>query len=117
MGAIPPNFGSGGSGLTPNDSGGKPWLAQILEALGVPSSLTGVAVAANTATLTASGPVSAVQATTGTVTGGKTIIVTGTPAAGEVLVTYDADGIPTLTFAAGDGVTEAAVIQSQFPAF
>ena len=44
-----------------------------------------------------------------------TIITTGVVGAGEVLVTYDAEGlgIPTLAFNAGDGVTECDIVMNQ----
>lgn len=108
---IPDDFGSGGSHLVPNASA-EPSLRDVLRSMQSPTSTTGVAVAVNTATLTGRGLVVAVQATTADSTGPKAIIVDGTPAAGQVRVDYDADGIPTLTFAAADAVTEAAVVQT-----
>lgn len=115
MAEIPSNFGEGGAGLVPNGSR-EPSLNLILREMaadlqGVPTSRTGIAVAADTATLATPGLVQDVQATAGTTTGPMTKIVTGTPATGQVAVSYDADGIPTLTFAAADAVTECAVNQ------
>ena len=49
------------------------------------------------------------RAALGVFPGPKQQIEQGTPASGEVLVGYDADGVATLTFAAGDGITEASV--------
>lgn len=115
MAEIPQNFGEGGAGLVPNGSR-VPSLNAILRDMatdlqGVPTSRTGIAVAANTATLSTPGLVQDVQATTAGTAGPKTKIVTGAPAAGQVAVSYDAAGIPTLTFAAADAVTECAVNQ------
>jgi hypothetical protein len=116
-------FGSGGSGLTPNKSAGTPDLRSILAALIKAAGLdqtatpdttwwtTGVAVAGDTATLATAGRVLAVDATTATAAGGKTLQLQGTPAAGTVQVTYDSAGIPTLTFNGTDAVTVAAVMQ------
>lgn len=113
---ISPNFGSGGSGLTPNGSSDLPSLAQLLRAIAdsmsaVGAVQTGVAVAAHTATLTEPGLIQAVQATAATSAGPKAIILSGAPNAGQVLVEYT-DGIPTLTFNASDAVTEAAIQQA-----
>jgi hypothetical protein len=113
MTLIDEDFGSGGGGITPFGSSRKPWLAQVLEALAVPTAVTDVAVAADTVTLPNGGVVQAVQATTATTTGPKTIIVSGTPATTQVRVDYDANGIPTLTFAAADVVTVIDIHQSQ----
>lgn len=55
------------------------------------------------------GHVLAVHATTGGSTGAKTIILTGVPAAGSVLLEDAGNGQPRLTFAAGDGVTACRV--------
>ena len=62
------------------------------------------------------GEVLAVNAlVSGTTPTDMTIVASGVPAAGEVLVEYDADGlgIPTLTFAAADAVTECDVVMNQ----
>lgn len=71
---------------------------------------TGITVASDTATLGQAGVVTYVEATTATSAGVKAIQSSGTPAAGHVTVTYTA-GVPTLTFAAADGVTVAKVMQ------
>ena len=70
---------------------------------------TGVTVTSHTATLATDGYVVYVEATTGTTTGTFTIIRSGTPSTTECTVTYSS-GTPTITFAAGDAVTEAAVL-------
>jgi hypothetical protein len=77
----------------------------------VPAVTTGQAVTANAATLTKPGPIIAVQATTGTVTGACTIACSGAPLTKQCTVTYDASGIPTLTFLAGDAVTACSYVQ------
>lgn len=114
------NHFSGGAGVTPNRTTRYPDLRTLLAALvgasgagAAPGSwwATSIAVAANTVTLPSAGRVTAVDATTATAAGGKTLQVSATPAAGAVQVTYDADGIPTLTFNAADAVTECAVQQ------
>lgn len=115
MAEIPSNFGEGGAGLVPSASR-VPSLATILREMaddlqGVPTSRTGIAVSSNTATLATPGVVQDVQSTTGTTTGPMTKIVTGTPTTGQVAVSYDSAGLPTLTFAAADAVTECAVNQ------
>lgn len=113
-------FGSGGSGLSPNGSAGKPDLRQILASLiayvggvGAPTAwwATGVAVAGHTVTLATAGRVTAVDATTADAAGGKVLQQAASPAAGTVRVQYDAAGIPTLTFNATDNVTACAVQQ------
>lgn len=114
-------FGSGGRGLSPNDSSGKPTLRDILAALinmvggvGAPDSTwwtTGIAVSSNTVTLSTAGRVLAVDATTASAVGPKAIQQQATPAAGNVQVVYDSAGIPTLNFQATDAVTECAVQQ------
>lgn len=77
---------------------------------------TGVAVAANSVTAALPGPVLNVQATAATSTGPKTIIVTGAPGTGQVLVESDPQtGRDTLTFAAGDAVTVCAYRQQAMP--
>jgi hypothetical protein len=61
------------------------------------------------------GTVLAVPATTGGAPGAKTI-VTGAPAAGQVQVVYDANGIPTLNFNAADAITSCNIVMNQVPA-
>ena len=78
--------------------------------------VTGAVVTADTHTAELPGPVLNVQATAGSSTGAKTIIVTGTPAAGSVRIDTDlADGRDTLVFAAGDAVTACAYRQQGMP--
>lgn len=84
--------------------------------LRAPVLLTAVAVAAHTATLATAGAITAVRASAGGATGGKRLIPDGTPAAGEVRVTYDVDLLPTLLFAAADAVTQCSLTQMQIPA-
>lgn len=81
----------------------------------IPSTEGGIAVASNTVTLSTPGAVVAVSASLAASTGAK--VISPAPAqAGEVRVAYDADGIPTLTFAGADAVTECAVHQMRIPA-
>ena len=107
---IPSDLGSGGAYLA-NGGAGQPTLASILRLLAIqtPETVTGIAVTTNAATLSDAGQVLNVQSTTGSTTGPMTPIVTGAPTTGQVLVEYDTDGVATLTFAAADAVTEAAV--------
>lgn len=77
----------------------------------VPTLVTGQAVSSNAATLPSAGYVQQVQATAGTTVGVKTIILSGTPATGQVAVTYSAGGVPTLTFATADAVTACEYVQ------
>lgn len=112
MTGIPSNFGAGGRGLQPGH--GTPSLAAILRGLasdvnGEPTVLTGLAVAANTVTLSNPGRVLAVEATAGGSAGIKQRKLSGAPAAGEYSVAYSAAGVATITFAAADAVTATAV--------
>lgn len=86
---------------------------QILVTSGnpLPALTSGQAVASNTCTLTKPGYILQVQATAGTSTGIKTIILSGAPAAGQVAVTYNASGIPTFTFNATDAITTCQYVQ------
>ena len=78
--------------------------------------VTGAAVSGNAHKAALPGPVLHVQATTATSAGAKTVIVTGTPGAGEVRIDTDlADGRDTLTFAAADVVTVCAYRQQGMP--
>lgn len=77
----------------------------------VPTTITGIGVTGNTVQLDTLGAIVAVTVTAGG-TGGKVIIPAGVPAANEVLVEYDGDGLPTLTFVSA---TECAVHQMQIP--
>lgn len=76
----------------------------------------GAAVVADVVTLPAPGAVIAVVGDAGGSVGAKVIRPTGTPAAGEVQIEYDANDIPTLTFAAADAITSTTVHQLQVPA-
>jgi hypothetical protein len=75
-----------------------------------PVLVTGQTVTANVATLTAVGPIVAVQATAGSVTGANTIALSGTPATHQVVVTYSS-GVPTLTFLGSDSVSACEYVQ------
>lgn len=78
--------------------------------------VTGATVTTNTHTAVLPGPVMNVQATAGSFTGPTTIIVTGSPGTGQVLITTDLDdGRDTLTFATGDAVTACAYRQQAMP--
>jgi hypothetical protein len=58
----------------------------------------------------AAGVVLSVHATVGGSAGPKAKVLTGVPAAGQVLITYNATtGQPTLTFAAADAITACRV--------
>lgn len=111
MADIPTNFGSGGSGLTPNDSAGSPSLKTILDALNSDAAwTTGITVSSHAATLATAGFVIAVEATTATSAGAKQMQYSASPAAGYVRVEYSDAGVATLTFNATDAVTECAVV-------
>jgi len=78
--------------------------------------VTGAVVAGDAHKAALPGPVLHVQATAGTSTGPKIVIVTGTPGAGQVRIDTDlGDGRDTLTFAAGDAVTTCAYRQQAMP--
>ncbi len=74
-----------------------------------PAWTTAAAVTDDVLALTAAGLILAVDVTAGDTTGPMTILSTGTPATGQVLVEYAA-GVPTLTFAADDAVTETSYL-------
>lgn len=74
-----------------------------------------VEVAANTVTV-GPGAVLAVQVTVGVASGPKAIIMVGPVFTGQVLVEPQVDGTQSLTFNAGDAVTEAAVYLLACPA-
>lgn len=71
---------------------------------------TGIAVSGGSVTLAERGPVLAVEATDGASIGPKPQAVIAAQS-GFCLVTYDATGLPTITFDAADAVTECAVAQ------
>lgn len=81
----------------------------------IPRTQTGIAVAANSATLTRRGLVTAVQVTAGGTTGLFRRRITGALASEQYSVAYDADGFPTISFAAADGVTTIAIEQLSPP--
>jgi len=121
MATIKSDFGAGGVGLQPGH--GSPDLATALRdvaddigdlAGAATDWVTGVAVAANVATLSRAGAPISVEATAGGSAGAKTI-VNSAPGAGEVQVAFT-DGVATLTFAGADAVTECAVLLSPAPA-
>lgn len=116
MPGVPENFGEGHANLTPDGSQGEPTLAGVLRALNGEGAnpigwQAGIAVTANVATLGKAGYVFAIEATAATSPGPKSQIQSGSPAAGQVDVQYDADGVPTLTFNGADAVTECAATQ------
>jgi len=123
MATITTEFGSGGANLTPQDSAGQPSLATVLRGIAddlvgigtIPVWTTAIAVAGNTVTLPSAGWVIAVDGDTGGTAGGKKI-VNAVALTGEVQVVYDAAGIPTLNFLAGDAITQCAVCQIPFVA-
>ena len=111
MAGIPPNFGSGGSGLTPGGASASPSLLDILNGLNsVPAWETAITVDTHVAVMTTAGFVVAVEGTAGSATGGKGQVQNGTAAAGYVDVAYDAAGIATLTFNTADASTACAVV-------
>ncbi len=78
--------------------------------------VTGATVTASSHEAALPGPVLNVQATTASSTGPKTVVVTGTPSAGQVRIdTGAADGRDTLVFAAADAVTVCAYRQQAMP--
>lgn len=113
MAEIKEDFGAGGRNLQPGH--GDPAVADALRDVAddldgnknVPTWLTEVAVSGDAATLAQAGAVLAVKATAGSTDAMD--VVRDAPSAGQVQVTYDADGIATLTFAGADGVTECDV--------
>ena len=75
------------------------------------------AVAAHVCVLDTAGEVKAVTATAGGTTGNCLLVPAGaTPATGQVAVSYSAEGVATLTFAAGDAVTACKVQKTTMPA-
>ena len=112
MTTIPENFGQGGVGLQPTH--GTPSLASVLRGLaddanGASVVLTGLVVSGDAVTLPGPGRVLAVEATTAGSAGVKARKLVAPPGAGEYTVAYDSDGVATVTFAAADTVTAAAV--------
>jgi len=90
-------------------------LGSILAGLITPAETTNT-VALNTCTLASPGPVLAVRASVGGLTGGKLMIDSaGTPGTIEVAVDYSG-ATPVLTFAGADAVTTAIVVQAVVPA-
>jgi hypothetical protein len=87
----------------------QPWESTGGGNLAVPGWSTGLAVAADVLGLPQPGYVMAVEATIGAAVGPKQQVQNGAPAAGEVNVSFDANGVATLTFNAADAITEAAV--------
>jgi hypothetical protein len=81
----------------------------------IPRTQTGIAVAANAAELGRRGLVTAVQVTAGGTTGIFARRITGALASGQYSVAYDADGFPTISFAAADAVTTIAIEQLSPP--
>lgn len=78
--------------------------------------VTGATVAGDVHIAALPGPVLNIEATTAAATGPKTIIVTGTPAAGQVsIITNPSNGRDTLIFAAADAVTVCAYRQQAMP--
>lgn len=76
----------------------------------------GATVTANVHTAALPGPVLHVQATAGTSTGPKIVVLSGTPASGQVKIeTNAATGRDTLTFAADDAVTACMYRQQAMP--
>jgi hypothetical protein len=111
-------FGTGGSDMQPQGEGNPSLLRKLLATLvgaagaaAVPAWSAELTVTTHVVALATAGLVLAVDATTATAAGGKTIQSQATPAAGTVQVEYDAAGIPTLTFNATDAVTGAKVLQ------
>lgn len=76
----------------------------------VPAWTSAVEVASHTAELAAAGMVIAVTITAGGVTGAANIRSDAPATSRDVQVEYDADGVATITFLAGDAVTEADVL-------
>ena len=93
-----------------NDSDYGDFLARV------PRVETGVTVTGDSVTLDRRGPVLTVQVTAARTLFVATKILTGSPAGGQVLVSYSSDGFPTLDFDSGDGVTEIAIEQLSPPA-
>lgn len=121
MTAITTRFGEGGANWAPGLSAGDPSLATTLRdiasdlaAVGMtlaPVWTTAVAVTTDVAVLATAGYVLAVEGTTGSVTGPKKVIQSGSPATTQVDIQYAASGVATLTFnAATDSITACAVV-------
>jgi hypothetical protein len=121
MGAIKEDFGSGGGGLAVADRDGVSVaslfrdvaddLADLNGGAGLtdPDWLTGETVTTHVWTAAEKGFVAAVEGTTGSSVGVKTIQQSGSPAAGAVTLSFAA-GVPTLTFNATDAITAASIL-------
>lgn len=121
MAEIKEEFGSGGSGLAVADRDGVSTaiafrdiaddLADLNGGAGLtdPDWLAGETVTAHVWTAAEKGHVVAVEGTTGSSTGVKTIQQSGSPAAGAVTLSFAA-GVPTLTFNAADAITDASIL-------
>jgi hypothetical protein len=83
---------------------------------GVPAWSASTPVTTNTVTLATAGTIISVYGLTGTTTGPKQLIPTGTPLTGQAKVTYDAKGIPTILFATADAISAAQFQQDKRPA-
>lgn len=122
MTTIKENFGAGGAGIQPGH--GDPDLATTLREIaddisdlagGLGDWDSGIAVTTHVATMSRAGVPIAVEATTATSAGAKTIQYSASPAAGYVRVEFTS-GVATLTFNATDAVTVCAVLLSPSPA-
>lgn len=93
-------------------------VGTILAGMLVPATDTNArTVTAHVCVLTTAGMVLAVTVTAGGVTGNFSPIAAGmTPATTQVAVSYSAEGVATLTFAAADAVTACKVQKTTFPA-
>lgn len=80
----------------------------------IPAWSGATAVAGHTVTLTTAGMITAVDLTAGGVTGGGHLMSAAPAVTREVQVEYDAAGVPTLNFLAGDAVTETKYQQIPF---
>lgn len=77
---------------------------------------TGETVTTHVHTAATAGEIIYVESTAGSTTGVFSVLRTGTPNTTEVTVTYTS-GVPTLTFAAADAVTECAYLQVKKASF
>ena len=111
---IPAKYFEGQANVGPFNRESKPDLASLLNGIFQSPVQTAVAVAGDTVTLANAGPILFVNATAATSAGPKAM-QDEAPDAGEVQVTYDADGIPTLNFNNGDAVTAISVHQLTLP--
>jgi hypothetical protein len=123
MAEIKPDYGTGGSGLTPSSGNDRhPPLATVLRDIATdlaalapePGWSNSISVTSHVATINAKVLVVAVHATAGSSAGPKQQISSGTPSAGQVKVEYGAT-TTTLTFNTTDAITACVISRIPYP--